>query len=205
MKFILAGIYGFAMLILFVILLLRFETLNPFLVIFVGILYFVGICVLGSFLFRDRDKHPRISSEEIFEVQKDLTSLEKEGLLKRTKYRVKRYFTVGVDKDVGIYYFLELDNRQIFCVGEVMLYCCPQETWDKVHELFPTTEFTVVEHRTFGFVRNIEFGGDLLPPEHKFPEESMSYFADNEEIKGGFISKMTYKALVKEMKKASVR
>lgn len=98
------------------------------------------------------------------------------GLLQSTSYRARRACEIEAFDDWGPHYLLELEDLSILLLSGQFLCDYDPVDYDIEHDQprrFPCTEFVVHQHRSKGYVIEIDCRGDVIEPTLVLDQEAL--------------------------------
>jgi hypothetical protein len=125
-----------------------------------------------------------------------VTELRNSGLLEEQSFQALRAFEVKEYEDEGRHFFLELADGSILYLNGQYLYdydATRESPEVATPETFPSTEFTIVRHKTEGYVVEILPQGRKLVPEKRFKPDHLR--AGREVFDGDIIRDCNYDEL----------
>ena len=103
------------------------------------------------------------------QINKDyIEELRRKSLLLSESFTARRAFQVQEFEDEGSHYFIELDDRRTLYLNGQYLYDfepLPSDPEPSQSRKFPCTEFTILRHKSAGYVVDIVCAGKVLEPE----------------------------------------
>lgn len=130
----------------------------------------------------------------------NLEQMAQRGLLVHEKCEARRAFQMEEFEDEGCQYFVELKNGSVlFLCGQYLYDYEPANGGSRARpRQFPCTEFTVLRHKEFGWVVDVNCAGTALEPECEAPPFGGD---DDPPADGAIISNRSYDEIKLEMMK----